>query len=99
VTPSKENIKMKKKIKKGFNVFDALIDCRVSVLFDNQKPHKNTNESYMGTVLGRSEGFLMLKPWYRNEKDERTDIEMILLREDKIISFWIYSRETIEEKP
>jgi len=90
---------MLKKKKPKFDIFFGIQGCRVSVLFDHfQARGAKTKESYFGTVIGRSNGFLIIEP------DERSfvtakNVEKVVLREDQILSFWIYNSETGEPKP
>lgn len=83
---------MKKKRKKNYNVFEGLIGCKVSALFDHPKRGGPIKESYYGEVIGRENGYLIIKPDDLSFATKK-NVEMVLLREDKIVSFWIYKND------
>lgn len=68
------------------HIFDEMVGKRVSVLVDHPIPKSNLKESYVGTWMGRKDGFV-----YLSITGEKAKLSNVLIREDMVLSVWVYS--------
>jgi hypothetical protein len=76
---------MKKRKITSENIFDELIGKKVSLLIDHFKPFSRIKETYVGIPFERKDRFL--KVYIRAPENK---LDAIFVREDQIISVWIY---------
>lgn len=65
-------------------MWDYFADKKVSVLIDHLKPHSELKESYVGTLIGEVDNFIVLS--FHTGR-----LSTIWIRKDMILSIWEYN--------